>query len=232
MKKLPIVGLLVAASLLICVPASQAQFDDFLGNPTFEGEGNIGIDGNGNISASGSGSINVNGGGVNFGGNTSGGGWVDGYADVGNGQLSTGSRFPSEYRATTQGGGGGGGGGSSPTGQAAQGDQSHTTKKTLIMTDDQYKHNPAPGQMVESDRDFAAPSMQWVNQEMLYDTASTELLSLDSVNPAAVPSGSFHLGFPGPKRANLWGKQSGWAPGFGAAPHCSTSSCDFNVVDQ
>ena len=225
MNKLSKVGLLVAASLLLCAPASYAQFEDFLGNPTFEGD--FSVDSNGNASGSVTGSVNGGSATASFGGNGAPNG----------GPRSVGSRTPDEYRATMSGEGAGQG---DNYGQAAQGDQSHSTGTSAQGNNSQYQHYDITNTWVEPGaRNESAKSQPAATQEMLdatmgedYSKASTELLSLDSVNPRAVPSGSFNLGFPGPRPANLWGKTSGWAPGYGAAPHCSTSSCDFNVVDQ
>lgn len=226
MNKLSKVGLLVAASLLLSVPASFAQFEDFLGNPTFEGD--FSVDSDGNASGSVTGSVNGGSATATFGNGNNG---------MNGGPPSVGSRDSSEYRATMSGEGAGQG---ASYGQAAQGDQSHTSGKSAQGNNSQYQHYDLTNTWVEPPaRNRSAKSQPAATQEMLdatmgedYSKASTELLSLDSVNPRSVPSGSFNLGFPGPRPANLWGKTSGWAPGYGAAPHCSTSSCDFNVVDQ
>lgn len=204
MKKLSQVGLLVAVSLCLTVPAARADWDDFVNSPTITGEASI--DTAGNVS----GSVNADfgsGAGVTAGfGN--GGGSVSGSAGTGNN------------------------GGTSEFGQAATGDGANWTDTSGQGTDNQYIHRNDHGQQL-----IQAPARNKSNytsqnqyQQLTEDTpTSTQLIAPESVSGKRIPSGSFKLGFPGrtggvaPTNMNPWQGE--------VAPPCSTTSCDFNVVD-
>ncbi len=198
MKKLSQVGLLVAVSLCLTVPAARADWDDFVNTPTISGEASI--DGSGNVSGSVS---------AEFG---SGSGATAGF---GNGSGS-----------------GGGGGGSGAGGQAATGDGANTTDTSGQGTDNQYIHlNDYGQQLIEAPaRNKSNYTSQNQYQQLTEgNETSTELMAPESVSGKAIPSGSFKLGFPGrtggvaPTNMNPWQGT--------IAPPCSTTSCDFNVVD-
>jgi hypothetical protein len=208
MKNLRTAGVLVAVSILLWSPSSLAQFDAYLNTPTSQDNGQFntwsGMDNNV--------SNNI--------------GQFDAANQQGFQGQTTGSRTPDEYRATLQDGGGDGGEGS-VYGSAAQGDKGHTTEKTLIHDDSQYHHDPAPDQMVISPRNRSSLSKQAMNQQWLYQDASTELIAPQSINTGSYPSGKFKLGF---RSGSFTGPVAPWKGS--APPPTATSSCDFNIVDR
>lgn len=211
MKKLSQVGLLVAVSLCLTVPAARADWDDFVNTPTISGEASI--DGSGNVSGSVS---------AEFG---SGSGATAGF---GNGSGSGG------------GGGGSGAGGQAATGDGANTTDTSgqgTDNQYIHLNDYGQQLIEAPArnksehtkqnQYQEVTQNVGDPSDESAG-------ASTALMAPQSVSRKPIPSGSFKLGFPGktggvaPSNVSPW---RGWDYAEGGPPPCSTTSSDFNVVD-